>query len=303
MSPVTSRRGAAKTAAIATELLHRMQIRDATLSVLSWKQHAVLRRTLRTFADNGIAALFHHRRIFFNEIDDADRAIAAEFGFEAIGEAENVGIYGGAKGLAEACVTEFMLFVENDCPAIVAADAFHDAVTRSIADMRTHQSPVFSLRSRRQPGEKFDRHVRYQKYYRLEQPLRASETEPLAPRDPTGILQRSYEDLRRPSLRGTALFAEEQPHLRHPALIRRSDNGNFLTTSRVLNWSNNCLLVHTEFMRDVVLKRVESHPAPTSINGHQDIEAAVKLNRWWRQLDVTMGQAEPGPLTHSRGSR
>lgn len=271
------------------------------MSVLSWKQHDVLRRTLRSFADNGVAGLFAERRIFFNEIDDGDRAIASEFGFEAVGCTSNVGIYGGAKGLAEACQCTFMLFVENDCPAIVAADVFYDAVARATADMRAHDTPVFSLRSRRRPGEKFDRRQRYQKYYRLEQALGDCDSEPLPERRPTGLLRRTYENLRRPSLRGAALFAEEQPHLRHPNLIRKTANGNFLTTSRVLNWSNNCVLVNADFMRDVVLKRVETHPAPTSINGHQDIEAAVKLNRWWRNLDVGMGQAEPGPLTHARG--
>lgn len=278
-----------------------MQISDTTLSVLSWKQHDVLRRTLQSFVDRGVCDLFAHRRIFFNEIDDADRAIAEKFGFEAIGATANVGIYGGAKGLADACTTEFMLFVENDCPAIVDADVFYDVMSRATADMRAHDAPVFSMRSRRQPGEKFDRRARYEKYYRLEQSLNASRDDQPPVRQPTNALQRIYENLRRPSLRGTALFAEEQPHLRHPDLIRKTTNGNFLTTSRVLNWSNNCLLVKADFMRDVVLRRVETHPAPTSINGHQDIEAAVKLDGWWRSLNVTMGQAEPGPLTHSRG--
>ena len=131
-----------------------MKIIDTTLSILSWKQHDVLRNTLQSFVRNGVSDLFPARRIFFNEIDQADRDVAAEFGFEAIGSEANVGIFGGATGLAAACTTEFMLFVENDCPAIVSADAFFDGMTRATADMRTHNVPVFSMRSRRRPGEK-----------------------------------------------------------------------------------------------------------------------------------------------------
>ena len=278
-----------------------MAIVDTSLSVLSWKQHDVLTHTLGSFVDNGVLDLFPNRRIFFNEIDAADEALAAEFGFEAIGSRTNVGIFGGAKGLAEACRTEFMLFLENDCPAIVGAEEFADCMNRVTSDMRTHDVPVFSLRSRRWPGEKFERRVRYENFFRLERPLAVQPPNQTKPRVATGALRRAYENLRRPSLRGCALYAEEQPHLRHPALIRRSDNGNWLTSSSALNWSNNCLLVRTAFLREVIIPRVESHPAPITVNGHQDIEAAVKRNGWWRHLNVAMGQAEPGPLTHARG--
>lgn len=277
-----------------------MQIKDTTLSLLSWKQHDVLRPTLSAFASRCVLDLFPSRRVFFNEFDQADRDVAAEFGFEALGSASNVGIFGGAKALAAACTTEFMLFVENDCPPIVDADAFFDGMNRATADMRDHNVPVFSMRSRRQPGEKFNRRERYEKYYRLERPLREIDDGSGGQRSPTNMLQRIAEDFRRPSLRGSALFAEEAPHLRHPSCIQRSTNGNFLISSRIHNWSNNCLLVNVGFMLDVIAPRVESHPAPTTINGHQDIEAALKMGNWWKEQDVLMGQADPGPLTHAR---
>ncbi len=278
-----------------------MTISDITLSILSWKQHDVLRNTLQSFDRNGVLDVFPARRIFFNEIDQADREIAAEFGFEATGNETNVGIFGGAKGLTNACTTAFMLFVENDCPAIVSAEEFRDGMVRAIADMRAYDVPVFSMRSRRRPGEKFNRRERYEKYYRLERPLSAEEGGNPASRKPTHPMWRKVEDLRRPSLRGSAMFAEEDPHLRHPSCIRRSSNGNFLISSRIHNWSNNCLLVNTQFMREVIIPQVEAHPAPTAINGHQDIEAALKLDNWWKSQEVTMGQADPGPLTHARG--
>ncbi|MGI9411673.1 MAG: hypothetical protein ACR2OV_16470, partial [Hyphomicrobiaceae bacterium] len=193
-----------------------MPITNTTLSVLSWKQHDVLRQTLGSFVEQDVLDLFPNRRIFFNEIDAADEILAGEFGFEVIGSETNLGIFGGAKGLAEACRTEFMLFAENDCPSIIGATEFADSMTRVIADMRVHDVPVFSLRSRRRPGEKFDRRERYERFFRIEQPLAPSEPSELAPRSASGAFRRLVENWRRPSLVGCALYAEEQPHLRHP---------------------------------------------------------------------------------------
>ena len=91
--------------------------------------------------------------------------------------------------------------------------------------------------------------------------------------------------------------------MRHPGIIEKSTNGNWITTSPYLHWSNNSYLVRTDFMRDVVLDRVRRYPAKTSINGHQDIEAALKDGGWWRRQSFRIGQCEPGPFTHERIDR
>lgn len=276
-------------------------ISDTTLSILSWRQHEVLERTLSTFEKRGVLGEFSHRRIFFNELSPGDLDIARTYGLEAIFSKANLGIFGGARALAQACTTEFMLFVENDCWPIVDKTAFVDGLARAIADMTEYDCPVFSLRSRRQPGEKFDRRERYSRYFRIEQPLDLPAQNPAnTSRKPTNSPLRVFEDLRKPKLRGCALYAEERPDLRHPSVIRKTKNGNWLTTSRFLNWSNNCLLIRTRFMCETIINRVESHPAATTINGQQNIEGAVKLNGWWATQNVPMGQAEPGPMTHVR---
>ena len=53
----------------------------------------------------------------------------------------------------------------------------------------------------------------------------------------------------------------------------------------------------------VVLNRVRTHPSRTTLNGTQDIEAALKEGNWWRKLNVPIGQCEPGPFTHERLDR
>jgi hypothetical protein len=158
--------------------------------------------------------------------------------------------------------------------------------------------PVFLMRSRREPGEPFWRRERYERRFRLIEPLGSGRRFPAPP-----LWRRLYEDLRKPTMRGGSIYAEEIPSERHPAVVSRSANGNWITTSQHLSWSNCCYLVRRDFLRDVVLARVRSHPSPIQLNGHQDIEAAMKHDRWWRRQRFPMGQSEPGPFTHVRLDR
>ena len=154
------------------------------------------------------------------------------------------------------------------------------------------------MRSRREPGEPFWRRSRYESRFRVIEPLGGGERNPMPP-----LWRRLYEDFRRPALRGCAIYAEETPSDRHPDVVHKSANGNWITTSEHLNWSNCCFLSRREFLRDVVLNRVRSHPSATHLNGHQDIEAAMKRDRWWRRQRFPMAQSEPGPFTHIRLDR
>jgi hypothetical protein len=98
---------------------------------------------------------------------------------------------------------------------------------------------------------------------------------------------------------GKAVYVEAQPERRFPHAWRRLPSGNLVTSSRFRHWSNQAVLVERDFLRDVVLRRAETHPDPRTINGAQDIERA--LNRpWWRRRDVAMGHAVDGVFTHAR---
>jgi hypothetical protein len=276
------------------------QFPELTLGMISWKAPKTVAHTVATYEQADILDLFAARRIHFNEISADDRAIATQYGFDATGTANNAGIFGGVDALVAAITTPYVLFVENDCPVVTDRAGVICAIARVLDDMRTHDVPVFSMRSRRQPGEKFWRRERYEQRFRLVWPLGSA----LEQRRPlTNVIQRTYEDARRSALRGSAIYAEEDPTVRHPTIIQKSTNGNWLTRSPYLHWSNCCFLARTDFLRDVVLDQVRRHPAPTTLNGQQDIEAALKANRWWRRQSINMGVCEPGPFTHERLDR
>jgi hypothetical protein len=271
-----------------------------TLTMISWKAHATVRHTLDSYERAGILDLFARRLIHFNEISSADIEIAQRYGFDHTGSPDNIGIFGAVDTLAAEVRTPFTLLLENDCPLLTSRDGLIAMMTGVLADMRDRDVPVFMMRSRRQPGDPFWRRSRYEQRFNVVWPLG---TDAGKRRPMPNPLVRAYEDFRRSSLRGSAIYAEEDPTLRHPRVIEKTANGNWLTKSSYINWSNCCALVDTAFLREVVLNRVRSHPSPATLNGHQDIEAALKLDNWWRKQGFPVGQSEPGPFTHERLDR
>ena len=273
---------------------------DVTLAMVSWKAPATLQHTLASYEKAGILGLFGARRIHFNEMSTADEALAARYGFTHTGTRANLGIFGAIDAIATTLTTPYVLSVENDCPLVTDRDGLLAMLGSALSDMALLRVPVFTMRSRRMPGDEFSRRARYEERFQIVWPLGSDRRQRNAM---TPWATRLYEDLRRGTLRGCSLYAEEDPTLRHPRVIKKSPHGNWLTTSRYLNWSNNCVLVRSDFLRDVVLDRVRCHPAPTTLNGYQDIEAALKANSWWRKQKFPMGQSEPGPFTHKRLDR
>lgn len=271
-----------------------------TLTMISWKSPVTVQKTLESYEAAGILGLFAAKRIHFNEISPADIAIAERFGFEYTGSDANTGIFGGVDAVSEQVRTPFTLSLENDNPLATDRAGLIAMLSSALADMTARDVPVFMMRSRRNPGEPFWRAARYAQRFSVVWPIG---TDPSQRRPMPNPLVRAYEDRRKASLRGSAIYAEEDPTLRHPDVIEKTANGNWLTKSSYINWSNCAVLTKTDFLRNVVLDRVRHHPAPTTLNGHQDIEAALKLNGWWRKQGFSVGQSEPGPFTHERLDR
>ncbi len=273
---------------------------DVTFAMLSWRAPATVAHTLASYRRANILNLFGKNHVHFNEITDQDRALASPFPFTITGTADNLGIFGGVDALATAATTPFILVVENDCPLDTDRAGLIRMVRSALDDMTELNVPAFMMRSRINPGDPFWRRARYEERFAVMRPLGCLQDHPVN-RPP--FLQRFYEDHRRPALRGSAIYAEADPTLRHPGIIARSPRGNWITRSRYLQWSNCCFLAKTDFLRDVILNHVRHNPSKTSLNGHQDIEAALKDGRFWRRLNVAFGQCEPGPFTHQRLDR
>ena len=102
--------------------------------------------------------------------------------------------------------------------------------------------------------------------------------------------------------RAASLFCERDPETVQKQAVRKLPSGNYLRDSRYRNWSNQAVLVERQYFLDVVCRRVEGHPDPRLVNGHQDIERALN-QRWWRRRRDRMGHAAEGIFTHRRLDR
>ena len=271
------------------------------LGLLSWRAPETLAATLQTYASGGLFDLFDERRVYFQQITDADRAVAARYGLTAEGDDRNTGIEGGVRALVEGTRADLILLLENDCPLVVDAATARDALHRAVRDMEDGTIPVFRMRSRRHPGEGFERTDKYQSLFDVRDPLDSDIVfHPAAPL--AALAHRTVRPLKARRFRGDAVYVERDPVAAQGGAVRHSDNGNFITDSRFLNWSNQSVLVRPGFMQETLFPSVEAHPSKRTIAGAQDLERAAN-RRWWRALRVPIGISDPGLFTHSRLDR
>lgn len=272
-----------------------------TLGILSWRAPETLRASLQTYASEDLFSLFARVVIYFQEISQADRALAAEFGLEAHGNQANSGIFGGVEALARIADTDHLLILENDCPLVETRETAARAIGSALEDMAALDLPVFRMRSRRDPGEKFTRLGKYVAHFPVREPLPGAAL-PANPPAWRAWLRRTLRPGKARALRASAIYAEACPDIRQPRAISRSANGNWLTRSGFINWSNQSILVRRDWLESVILERVRTHPSSRPVNGFQDIERAVN-GPWWRGQNIAIGVSEPGLFSHRRLDR
>ena len=85
-----------------------------SIGILSWRSTDVLINTLTSYHNNGLLSYCKDVNIYFQEINDTDRQIAAHYGVKAIGTKENVGIGKGFLELAKNASNDKILLLEHD---------------------------------------------------------------------------------------------------------------------------------------------------------------------------------------------
>lgn len=271
------------------------------LGILSWRAPKTLAASLATYEAGGLFDLFDELRVFFQEITPEDRDTGTGYGLHVDGSEANLGIEGGVRALVEGTSADLLLLLENDCPLVVDAATAKDTLERAVADMEAHSLPVMRMRSRRRPGENFTRPLKYQRFFPVRDAL-DTEVEILDVSPLAAAMRRVLRPSKADGFRAEAIHTERDPAARQPKAVRRSANGNWLSDSRYMNWSNQSVLVRPEFMRDVLLPGVAAHPSKRTIGGAQDIERAAN-RQWWRDLAVPIGFSDPGLFTHARLDR
>lgn len=269
-----------------------------SVGVLSFGALRTLSRALRTHRESGLIDCAGEFFVHFNAITPEDKRVAEEAGVSYSGTAENRGIYGGFRAIAERARNPYVLILENDVVPLPGARV-RECLEACVSDMIEHGVKCFSLRSRREPGEGAP-YAKYIKTFGLVQPVAPG----LAPKQaaPFSQLRMFLEHGSIDKFRAASLFCERDPETVQKAAVRKLPSGNYMTDSRYRNWSNQAVLVERRYFFDVVCRRVEEHPDPRLVNGHQDIERALN-RRWWRHRRDLMGHAAEGVFTHRRLDR
>jgi len=269
-----------------------------SVGVLSYRAPQTIARAIALHRQSGLIDAAGEFFVWFNGITEADRTLAEDAGVDFAGAEDNNGIYGGFRAIAERATNPYVLILENDVVPLAGADV-RGCLENCVADMIEHGVKTFTLRSRQQPG---DGGVfrKYLAFFGAVDPI-APEVAPRAASLATRL--RMLVEYGNPDkFRSASAFLEREPEKVQPKAVTRLPSGNFVTDSRYRNWTNQALLVERRFFLDVICGRVESHPDPRLVNGHQDIERALN-KMWWRKRREPMGIAGEGVFTHRRLDR
>lgn len=284
-----------------SSLKHRVAASSLSLisvGVLSFRAHSTIERTLALHNKSGLPELTGDFFVYFNAICPQDEALAKAAGVAYRGSSENSGIYGGFHAIAKMASRPYILILENDIIPVEGAD-IKGCLDACVSDMREYGIKVFTLRSRRFPGQGRV-WLKYARCFPIHDPVnpKIKPQKPPAASRMSMLLAHGYLS----KFRGAAIYAEKEPEKAQPRAVRRLPSGNYVTDSRFRNWSNQSVLVERDFFLNTICRRVEERPDPRLVNGNQDIERALN-SWWWRRRCEPMGHAAHGVFAHARLDR
>lgn len=260
------------------------------LGILSWKGYDSLRPMLARLIDSGVTDHFDEKFIFFPEIDDEARVIAAEHGFTCDGSPANLGIFGGFQALGRGMSSDTILLLENDLrmiePPAEAARQLQAAFDMVEAD----EAKVVFMRHTKQPGDDF---ATVDKYKRFFPPQDAG-----IPARVQGALLRLFRKDKRARLIGTAPYISDTPETLFPEITRDASSGFWLMSPYNKAWTNQSFVTRRDFFLETLMDYVERAETTRRVNGFKNIE--IELNsKWWRRQPWKIAIA-PGLFTHQR---
>ena len=258
------------------------------MGVLSWRGADSLDYALSTYAKAGLFELFDQHIIILPEPDDAVRSVAQKHPLKTREFKQNLGIAGGMRAVAEALTTDYVLFLENDCPLIEPITTAQAQIKLSVDALASGHAFMARLRSRREPGELFSTLGKYKRYWdngfdaklrRLARPAKAKR------------------------LCGSAVYAIEHPDQRHPNFISAykpsMKMSTYIVSPKVMPWTNQSILMKRQDFLDVILPYVEAQPLKRGINGFHNVEIELNRSKFWTQSNFKI-LCPKGIFTHKR---
>ncbi len=250
-----------------------------SLGILSWHAHETLRRTLSSYG--ALLPLVDEKVIYFNEINDSDRALAAEFGFEARGTAENLGILGGTRALVESLKGDFIICCQNDNPVFVSPEVL--AARLADAQKALAEERVCWVRLRNRFAEGFSDQLKYLRYWGNSLGAR---------------LRRWLRPFKARRFRARAIDAVESPEKLFPSVFSR-EGSLFFSTSHWVNYTDQPFMARRQFAL-CLLRWAAAHAANyRQLNGHPVPEIVLNSSGCWSRRYFPVAVSE-GIFEHAR---
>ena len=254
------------------------------MGILSWRGTASLEYALSTYENAGLFDLFDERVIILPDPDEAVISVAARHPLQAHEFPKNLGIAGGMQAVAEALTTDYILFLENDCPLIESLSDAKAQLDLSLQALEAGVCFMARLRSRLNPGELFTTLPKYERYW----------GDGLAPK-----IRRALRPAKASRLSGTAVYSIPNPHERHANFIKKYSADTYIVSPKVMPWTNQSVLMKRRDFLDVILPYVLSQPLSRAVNGFHNVEIELNRSSFWTDSNFNT-LCPKGLFTHKR---
>ena len=267
------------------------------VSLLSWRSWSTLEKTLTSYQDAGLFDVVDKVIINFQDLCDRDIEIAETFGIQYTG-GPNCGIADGMRNGANHLGTDYVLFLENDCPIVASRDEIEHQLSLAVDYLESGRIDIMRLRARLFHEDGVSDIINYLRYY---QPV---SVEPDI--DISGLIVPAWQRwLRRVVkshnlhlMKGRGLYVEKYPEQLFPDAIEKTEDGIWIGDSSCLDWTNQSVLCKRVFFTDILMPYVDAHPSSRTSNGFQEPERPLNC-RWWHRQNFKIGQG-PGLFIHER---
>lgn len=267
------------------------------LAIISWRSWDTLIATLESYRNLGLFSHFDRSFIYFQDISERDRQIAAQFNLACSG-GPKCGIADGMCNAATELATDFVLFLENDCPVIESADDVMHQLMGALNHLETGAIDVMRLHSRLHPGEAFSDVRKYLRYYEPQHPEPCVDLTTYQSEARHRRWRRFFKRYNLARLKGCAVYVEQAAETLFPEVIQKTADGIWIIDSSCADWTNQSVLCRRTFFTDILMPYVDAHPSSRTSNGFQSPERPLNC-RWWRNRHFKIGQGK-GLFTHRR---
>jgi len=258
------------------------------LGILSWRGHASLNQSLKSYAKEDFFSLFDEAMIFLPDPDDDVQNVCENHPLRIEKSSENNGIMAGMEEIANRLDTDYIFFTENDCPLIENRAEAQRQIKKALDLLADDTVCMARMRHVEQPGEKFTTLNKYKWMHP-------------SPDNFIGRLRRSFRPPKAHRLSGTAIYAEQAPEKRFPNTINDAGDGFYLVDTDTLPWTNQSIMIKRNFFRDTILPFAKSVPLGRTANGFRTLEIELNRSKFWTQSGWKIA-CGPGILTHKRAN-